>query len=109
MVKNLNAGVKRVRIGFDEQGLGQHTDSELAEAVASGVRVLEQLGAEVIEIQFPDVDELLPAWPTLCSAEAVLDHEATYPSRCDEYGSWFRGWLDMGAKVSGVCGGVHNN
>ena len=102
MVKHLNDGVKGVRIGFDEQGMEQHTDSELAEAVASGVRVLEQLDAEVIEIQLPDVDEFLPAWPTLCSAEAVLAHEATYPSRCDEYGPWFRGWLDMGAKVSGA-------
>ena len=102
MVKHLNDGVKGVRIGFDEQGIRQHTDAELAEAVTSGVRVLEQLGAEVIEIQFPDMDEFLSAWPTLCSAEAVLAHEATYPSRGDEYGPWFRGWLDMGAKVSGA-------
>ena len=101
MVKHLNDGVKGVRIGFDEQGIRQHTDAELAEAVTSGVRVLEQLGAEVIEIQMPDLDEFLSAWPTLCSAEAVLAHEATYPSRRDEYGPWFRGWLDMGAKVSG--------
>ena len=79
MENNLNAGVKGVRIGFDEQGMGQHPDAELAAAVASGVRVLEQLGAEVIEIQFPDVDEFLPAWPTLCSAKAILAHEATSP------------------------------
>ena len=102
MVKHLNDGVKGIRIGFDEQGIRQHTDAELAEAVTSGVRVLEQLGAEVIEIQMPDLDEFLSAWPTLCSAEAVLAHEATYPSRRDEYGPWFRGWLDMGAKVSGA-------
>ncbi len=102
MVKHLNDGVKGVRIGFDEQGIRQHTDAELAEAVTSGVRVLEQLGAEVIEIQMSDLDEFLSAWPTLCSAEAVLAHEATYPSRRDEYGPWFRGWLDMGAKVSGA-------
>ncbi len=91
-----------VRIGFDEQEIRQHTNAELAEAVASGVRVLEQLGAEVIEIQLPDLDEFLPAWPILCSAEAVLAHEATYPSRREEYGPWFRGWLDMGTKVSGA-------
>ena len=64
MVKHLNDGMKGVRIGFDEQGIRQHTDAELAEAVTSGVRVLEQLGAEVIEIQMPDLDEFLSAWPT---------------------------------------------
>ena len=71
MVKNLNAGGERCPDRFDEQGMGQHADAELADAVASGVRLLEQLGAEVIEIQLPDLDEFLPAWPTLCSAEAV--------------------------------------
>ena len=40
MVKNLNAGVKGVRVGFDEQGTGQHANAELAEAVASGVQPL---------------------------------------------------------------------
>ena len=109
LVKHLDAGIKGVRIGFDEQGMAQHTDAELAEAVAAGVRVLEQLGAEVIEIRLPDLDEFLPAWPTLCSAEAVLAHEATYPSRREEYGPWFRGWLDMGAKVSGAEYASANN
>ena len=31
-----------------------------------------------------------------------MAHEATYPSRREEYGPWFRGWLDMGTKVSGA-------
>ena len=32
----------------------------------------------------------------------IVSRKATYPSRCDEYWPWFRGWLDMGAKVSGA-------
>ena len=35
----------------------------------------------------------------LCAAEALVAHEATYPSRRDDYGPWFQGWLDMGAAV----------
>ncbi|HAM89307.1 MAG TPA: Asp-tRNA(Asn)/Glu-tRNA(Gln) amidotransferase GatCAB subunit A [Rhodobacteraceae bacterium] len=102
MLKHLEVGVKGVRIGFDEQATVQHTDGETAQAVEAGVRVLEQLGAEVIEIQLPDLDEFLPAWPILCSAEAVLAHESNYPCRREEYAPYFRQWLDMGAKVSGA-------
>ena len=47
--------------------------------------------------------------PILCSAEAVAAHEATYPSRRDDYGPWFRGWLDKGAKVTGAEYAKANN
>ena len=44
------------------------------------------------------MEAFLSAWPVLCSAEAVAAHEATYPSRRDEYGPWFRDWLDPGGR-----------
>ena len=51
----------------------------------------------------------VPAWITLCTAEAVLAHEATYPSRRDDYGPWFRDWLDLGSRVSGADYARANN
>jgi amidase len=53
-------------------------------------------------VRLPDFDRYLPAWIILCSAEAVVAHEATYPARRDEYGPWFRDWLDLGASVTGA-------
>jgi amidase len=38
--------------------------------------------------------EYLPAWAVLCQAEAADAHRETYPARADEYGPWFREWLD---------------
>ena len=55
------------------------------------------------------MDPYVAAWPVLCSAEAVAAHEATYPSRRDDYGPWFRGWLDKGAKVTGAEYAKANN
>jgi len=60
-------------------------------------------------VQLPDMDEYVSAWPTLCSAEAVAAHAATYPSQRDAYGPWFRGWLDMGANVRGADYAKANN
>ena len=102
MLDGIAQGVRGVRIGLDEKYATNGVDPELAEAVLAGIKVLEGLGAEIVEVQMPDIDSYVPAWPVLCSAEAVAAHQATYPSRRDDYGPWFRGWLDMGAKVTGA-------
>ena len=109
MLSVLNQGVKGVRIGLDERYVSNGVDSELSEAVLAGVRILEAQGAEIVDVHLPDMEEYLSAWPTLCSAEAVAAHEATYPSRRDEYGPWFRDWLDLGANVTGAAYAKANN
>ena len=109
MLERIEQDLQGVRIGFDENYATHDIDVELAEAVRAGVEVLAGQGAEIVEVQLPDVDEYVSAWPTLCSAEAVLAHAATYPSRRDDYAPWFRGWLDMGAKVTGAAYARANN
>ena len=109
MLEGIGQDLRGVRIGFDENYATHDIDVELAEAVRIGVRTLADEGAEIVEVALPDVDEYVSAWPTLCSAEAVLAHAATYPSQRDDYGPWFRGWLDMGAKVTGADYAKANN
>ena len=102
MLERIGQDLRGIRIGFDENYATKNIDTELAEAVRAGVGVLADQGADIVEAQVPDVDEYVSAWPTLCSTEAVLAHAATYPARRDDYGPWFQGWLDMGAKVTGA-------
>ena len=109
MLDGIDKGIKRVKIGFDENYATKDVDPKLAEAVCAGVKVLEELGAEIVDVQLPDVDEYVLAWPTICSAEAVAAHAATYPSQRDAYGPWFQGWLDMGAQVTGAKYAEANN
>jgi amidase len=109
LLRDIAAGIKGMRIGLDTQYATRDVDAEVAEAVLAGVRVLERLGAEIIPVQLPDLAPYLAAWPTLCSAEAVAAHAVTYPARRDEYGPWFRGWLDLGATVSGAAYARANN
>ncbi len=102
MLAGIEKGVRGVRLGFDEEYATRDVHPELAAAVKAGVQVLENLGAEVIEVRLPDVDPYVAVWPTICTVEAVVAHEATYPSRRDEYGPWFQGWLDKGANITGA-------
>ena len=109
MLEGIGQDLQGVRIGFDEHYATHDIDTELADAVRTGVKVLADQGAEIVEVELPDVDAYVSAWPTLCTTEAVVAHAATYPSQRDAYGPWFQGWLDMGAKVSGAEYAKANN
>ena len=100
MLGGLAQGVSGVRIGVDERYIGDDVDSELAAAVLEGVRLLESMGARLMPVRMPDTEPLSRAWGVLCSAEAAAAHRDTYPSRADEYGPWFRGWLELGSRHS---------
>ncbi|MCG9131312.1 amidase [Candidatus Poribacteria bacterium] len=109
MLEGIGQDLEGVRIGFDEHYATHDIDGELADAVRAGVGVLANQGAEIVEVEMPDVDEYVSAWPTLCATEAVVAHAATYPLLRESYGPWFRGWLDMGAQVTGAAYAKANN
>ncbi len=109
MLEGIGQDLQGIHIGFDENYATKDIDTELAEAVCAGVEVLADQGAEIVEVELPDVDEYVSAWPLLCSTEAVVAHAATYPFRRDAYGPWFQGWLDMGAKATGAEYAKANN
>ena len=100
MLEGLDRGVSGIRIGVDERYIGDDVDSELAAAVLEGARLLERRGAVLVPVQMPDTEPLSRAWGVLCSAEAAAAHRDTFPSRADEYGPWFRSWLEMGSRHS---------
>ncbi|MBS12824.1 MAG: Asp-tRNA(Asn)/Glu-tRNA(Gln) amidotransferase GatCAB subunit A [Gemmatimonadetes bacterium] len=100
MLEGLVDGLTEIRFGFDEQYASEGIDEELVKAVGGAVGLLKDLGADIRDIGLPDMDALVAAWPALCSSEAVAAHRETYPGRRDDYGPWFRGWLDMGAGIS---------
>ena len=102
MLEGLAQGVHGVRIGVDERYIGDDVDSELAAAVLEGARLLESLGAVLIPVRMPDTEPFSRAWGVLCSAEAAAAPRETFPSRADEYGPWFRGWLEKGSSYSAV-------
>jgi amidase len=109
LLHDIATGVKGVRLGFDEHYATHAVDPELAAAVLASVRILEGLGATIVPVHMPELGPYLAAWPTLCAAEAVAAHAATYPAQRDTYGPWFRDWLDLGASVSGAAYAQANN
>jgi amidase len=109
ILEGIHHGVSGLRIGLDEKYVTENTDPELAQSVLAGIKTLETLGAVIVPIQMPDISGYMEAWGAICSSEALAAHEATYPSRRDEYGPWFQGWLDNGARFTGAEYAKANN
>ena len=102
LLDGIGEGIAGLRIGFDRGYATQDVDEQIAAAVFESVRVLESLGAEIVDVELPAIDPYALVWPTLCSVEALVAHSETFPSRANDYGPWFRGWLELGASTSAV-------
>ncbi len=90
-----------IRIGFDQTYASADLRDDYAEAIRDQVSVFEALGARFEPVTMPSrLSDYLTAWPVLCSSEAANVHRTTFPSQANDYGPWFRQWLEMGAAFS---------
>jgi Asp-tRNA(Asn)/Glu-tRNA(Gln) amidotransferase A subunit family amidase len=90
-LSGLTVGLVRIApVVGDEQTV---EDNPAAEAYAED---LQRLGARVVEARIPDPAANL--WPVF-SAEGLTSHQATFPSRADEYGDNCRGKLEAAQSV----------
>ncbi|MBT3862244.1 MAG: amidase [Chloroflexi bacterium] len=110
MLSKVGKGVKGLKIGWDEAYATEDMESSFAQAVFDGVKIMESLGAEIVAVQMPKImREAMAAWPIICSTEAAAAHADTYPSRADEYGPFFRQWLENGtAHTATEYANAHN-
>ena len=69
ILDGLDGGIQGVRIGLDERYITEGVDTPVTAGVLAGVRVLEGLGAQVVQVRMPDTQEFLSAWGVLCQAE----------------------------------------
>jgi amidase len=62
---------------------------------------LEKLGARIVSVQMPVLeDAMTAAWNTLSGVEAFAVHETTYRSRFDDYGVFFRQFLETSSTIT---------
>jgi amidase len=97
----IGGDVRGIRIGWDARFVAPgSSESEVATAVEAAVRTLAAQGAEVVDVTLPAVEDVLPAWPVLCAAEAAAAHAATFPARAAQYGTHFRSFLEYATTLS---------
>ena len=98
---SLKKGINGVRIGVDPHYLHDGVEPWLSLAIQSAIKKITDIGARIIPVKIPGKkEEWDAAWYAITAKEAIVAHKETYPSRRDEYGIFFRDFLDYGKSVS---------
>lgn len=90
-----------VSVGIDPGWIGA-ADPVVSGVIAAAAETLQSLGAELVEVDAPDVTDAVRDWPANCAVEAAVAHRATYPARKDDYGPVLASVLEAGLSLSGV-------
>lgn len=101
-VMELEKGIRGIRIGLDRKYAFENIDNDNANALEAAIKVFEKQGARIVDIEFPEYDDLIRHWNTLCSVETALAHHDSYPSRKGEYGAGLSGLIDVGLSATGL-------
>jgi aspartyl-tRNA(Asn)/glutamyl-tRNA(Gln) amidotransferase subunit A len=103
----LDGNIKGWRIGVDRQLLqrspmGQGIITEVRRAIEAALDVLAGLGAEVVEVRLPDLEEGLQAGLGIWGAEALAVHAEGLRAQPDAYDPLVRTRLEKGFAITGL-------
>lgn len=88
-------------VGVDRE-LNSRFDPETQSMLVSVEYVLHDLGWRIVDVDAPDFLTVAADWSAMCGVETALVHDATYPSRKDEYGPVLGGLIELGRSLSAV-------
>lgn len=101
-LREMERGVRGLRIGVDTRWNHDDVDAPTRGMMDEVVRVMTELGAEIVEVHAPDAVDVQRNWFNLCGIEAAVVHEKTYPSRKDEYGPALANLIETGRALRGT-------
>lgn len=99
---NLRDGVRGLRIGVPETFFSEQLDPEVEAAVKKAIGVLEGLGAQVMPVALPHIDDAPAAVSSVMLPEATAFHQRWLNEHADEYSDSVRYRLEIGATYSAV-------
>jgi len=98
----LRDGVAGLCIGVDPQWALSGIHEEVRAAFQEALRVLENLGAEIVEVTVPRLEEGMEAALIILMAEATAIHEDSLHTYPDDYQPDVRARLEKGFPISGL-------
>jgi amidase len=98
----MTRGLRGLRIGVDSRWNTANVEDGVKSTLAAALKVIADLGGDLREVTFPDPEQVIADWFPLCGVETAVAHEATYPSRKDEYGPGLAGLIELGRGQSGL-------
>ncbi len=98
----MSHGLAGLTVGVDHSWMLDPVDAPTKAVLQDVMARIEQLGGRIQDIAFPGEREVPANWAMLCAVETAIAHEATFPSRRDEYGPALAGIIDLGLQTQAI-------
>jgi amidase len=98
----MDEGVEGMTLGIDWNFATDGMAHEIAQAFENAVKVFEQRGMRIREVQFPWTSEDLAAVGPLLHSELVLSHTELYPAQAERYSPLLREILEHSLTIKGI-------
>jgi aspartyl-tRNA(Asn)/glutamyl-tRNA(Gln) amidotransferase subunit A len=92
-------GIRGRRIGIVREFALRHIDDGVRDAIERALVVFADAGAEIVDIDMPDVADYYASWLIVQTAEAASVHRHMLAAHRDEYGVDVRGLLHAGQLI----------
>ncbi len=93
-------GLRGFRLGIDPGFNAIDVDPVTQQCLREAQREFATLGAEIVEVAFPDYRSAVEDWGPICAIEAAYAHRHTFPSRRADYGPTLSGFLESADRYS---------
>jgi aspartyl-tRNA(Asn)/glutamyl-tRNA(Gln) amidotransferase subunit A len=91
--------LRGVKVGLHERHFFENLSAEVGELVRNAIAEMEQMGAEVIELEIPEIEIQSACRNTIAFSEASSYHEENIKTRPEEYGEDTRELLRLGLLI----------
>lgn len=98
----LRKSLKGMRVGVPKNYFFDSLEPEVEVLVRKAVSVLKEIGAEIVPVTIPSMEDVTKANIVLLSAEAYAGHQEHLEKRPDDIGADVRARIEKGRKVSGA-------
>jgi len=95
-------GLAGVTIGIDADYVSAGVEPDVSASLEQAADVLRRLGASLVPVTMPRVDESVADWGSNCAVETAVAHAATFPARRSEYGPGLAAFIDLGHRLGGM-------
>jgi aspartyl-tRNA(Asn)/glutamyl-tRNA(Gln) amidotransferase subunit A len=99
---SLRRDVQGLRVGVPRQFFFDNVDTGVGEAVRSAISILGELGAALVDVDVPLIDEIPGALTAIMLPEALAYHQRWMAERPGDYGDDVRYRLELGSTYLGV-------
>lgn len=94
--------LSKVRIGVDFEWAFNGVSPTVESRMSKALTVLEDLGAQIVPVSFPDPEQINDDWFTVCGVQTALSHGDWYLEHQDSYGEGLAEVIEIGRSATAM-------